>query len=427
MWWMSVLLAGCFLVIVSPFSYAAQAVMAHGWSYEEEDSLKAIQEAIEGLKNELGSQQPSVIFFSSTSIQLDVPTMVAEVQKAFPDTPVWGATSALGLFMNNDAGYMRGSVVGLLALCSEEYQIFVEGASIRNYEQSYTKAAEQIINHAREFSRDAMPSMVLFTSNPGPHEEAVIELLKTAFNRSLPIFGGSCGTEAPNPRFSVANGEAHEEGLALCFLYTSTKKIGYHYQMGYKREDVSGVATKVDGRLVNEIDGKPAIDVYNEWTGGFFTDIIREGKPIRGEGQMYHPLAMVKKTADGEELIISLSAKTYSKDTGGIEFFACVDEGDELTVLKGDTDSLVNRAYLGVMQATRMAKGKIAGGLVFYCSGARLLLEKQGRTAEMSPKLKQAFRDKPFILMFHNGEHGCIPGSESFHGNLMLDVVVFGE
>jgi hypothetical protein len=178
---------------------------------------------------------------------------------------------------------------------------------------------------------------------------------------------------------------------------------------------------------LNTIDEKPALEVYNQWADGFFTEIIQEGKPIRGEGQMYHPLAMVKKTADGKELLVSLSAKAYSKETGGIEFFACVDEGDELTILKGDTDSLVNRAYLGVAQAKRMVRSKIAGGLVFYCSGARLLLEKQGRTKEMAPKLKQAFGDKPFILMFHNGEHGSIPGSESFHGNLMLDVVVFGE
>jgi small ligand-binding sensory domain FIST len=134
-----------------------------------------------------------------------------------------------------------------------------------------------------------------------------------------------------------------------------------------------------------------------------------------------------KKVTHGEELVISLSAKQYSKETGGIEFFACVEKGDTVTVLKGDTDSLVNRAYLSVAKAKRMAKGKIAGGLVFHCSGARLLLEKQDRTREMAPKLKQAFRDRPFLLMFHNGEHGCIPGSESFHGNLMLDAIVFGE
>ena len=128
-----------------------------------------------------------------------------------------------------------------------------------------------------------------------------------------------------------------------------------------------------------------------------------------------------------EEFVVSLSAKGYSKDTGGIEFFASVDEGDVLTVLKGDTDSLVNRAYLAVTKAKKMSRGKIAGGLAFYCSGARLLLEKKGRTGELGPKLKRAFRDTPFILMFHNGEHGCILNSESFHGNLMLDVVVFEE
>lgn len=422
----------CMLVVilltgwVFSLSYAEQATMAQGWCYGEEDSLKAIHKAIEGLKADLGDKKPKVIFFSSTSIKLDVPTMVENLNQAFPDVSVWGATSALGIFMNNEYDYMQGSVVGLLALCSEDYTFFVGGASIASYDQSYVNAAKHIIKNAKASSKDEMPALVLFTSNPGPHEEEVIEELKSAFGRFVPIFGGSCGTEAPNPRYSIANGESFSEGLALCFIYTS-KKIGYSYQMGYKREDVSGIATEVDGRWVNKIDDKPALEVYNQWADGFFTEIIQEEKPIRGEGQMYHPLAMVKKTAEGDELVISLSAKTYSKETGGIEFFACVDEGDEVTILKGDTDSLVERAYLGVAKARRMARGKVAGGLVFYCSGARLLLEKQGRTKEMAPKLKQAFGDKPFILMFHNGEHGCIPGSESFHGNLMLDAVIFGE
>ena len=79
------------------------------------------------------------------------------------------------------------------------------------------------------------------------------------------------------------------------------------------------------------------------------------------------------------------------------------------------------------MKARKMVKGRVAGGLVFHCSGSRLLLEKQGDTEKISPKLKKAFGKSPFILMFLNGEHGCIKDSESFHGNLMLGAVVFGK
>jgi hypothetical protein len=417
----NILLISLFLCTLS---YAESATMVHGWSYNEQDTTKAINKAIIELKQNLDEKKARIIFFSSTSIELDVPAMAKEVAKEFPNVPIWGATSALGIFMNNECDYMRGSAVGLLALCSKDYDFFVRGASAGDDPNSYQNSAIQIINEAKEHY-NAVPSMVLFTANPGSHEEVVIEELKKGFGRYIPIFGGSCGTEAPNPRYAIANGQSYEKGLSLCFIYTS-KKIGYCYQMGYKRESVTGIATDVNGRWVNKIDNRPALEVYNEWTDGFFASVINDGKSIRGEGQMYHPLAMVKKS-DNTELTISLSAKQHSPETGAIEFFACVDKGDVLTVLKGDTDSLIRRAYLGVAKAKRMARGKIAGGLVFYCSGARLLLEKKNLTAKMSPQLKQAFRDKPFILMFHNGEHGCIPGTESFHGNLMLDAVVFGE
>ena len=422
----TIAIASLMILVLCVCSHSRAATMAHGWCYQEEDSALAAGVAIARLKENLNGKKPSVIFLSSTSIKLDVPAIVAKIAEEFGDTPVWGATSALGLFMNNDLGYMRGSVVGLVALCSDEHEFFVRGAAVDDSAGGYVDAAARICREARRVHGEEPPSLILFTSDPGSHEELVIKELKRAFGRKIPIFGGSCGTEAPNPRYAVANGGAYSKGLSLCLVY-ATKRIGYCYQMGYRREKVSGTATDVDGRWVKTIDGRPALDVYNEWTDGFFSDVLKNNKPIRGEGQMYHPLAVVKQAGKGRELVISLSAKGHDPETGAIEFFACVDKGDTLTVLKGDTESLIARNYLGVAKAKRMAGGRIAGGLVFYCSGARMLLERQARTGEMAAPLKRAFGEKPFILMFHNGEHGQVAGSESFHGNLMLGAVVFPD
>lgn len=409
----------------APLYSADNAIMAHGWSYEQDDSQTAIEEAIIKLKESLKGVNPAVIFVSSTTYNLDMSEMITKINDEFPDVPIWGASSALGIMMNNEYDYMKGDAVGLVALCSDDYYILVEGASIDNFERSYVHAGKSIIKRVVQAKKET-PQLILFTSNPGPHEEAIIEEIKKNFGKNVPIYGGSAGTETPSPRYSLANSEAYLEGVSLAFIYTS-KRIGYQYQMGYKPENKRGVATRAEGRWLYEIDGKSALEVYNQWADGFFTKNIEEGKNIRGEGQMYHPLAMVKKDSSGNELIIALSAKDYSRETGAIEFFASVEEGDTLTILKGDTNSLINRGYLAVTKAKKMIKGKMAGGLAFNCSGARLLLEKKGRTSELGSKLKRAFKDKPFLLMFHNGEHGNIYRSESFHGNLMLDVVVFGE
>ncbi|MBN2211824.1 MAG: FIST C-terminal domain-containing protein [Sedimentisphaerales bacterium] len=399
--------------------------MHQGWAYGQNDSLTAINQAINRLKIELNGRTPTVIFMSATTKNLNMPLMAAEVKKAFNHAPLWGASSALGVIMNNEHDYMKGDVVGLLALCSKDYNIFVKGAAVANHTDDYVRAAESIILAAKA-NREEIPSLILFTSNPGPHEELILELLKQHFGRNIPIYGGSCGTEASCQRYSIAEGQAYSEGLALLMIYTH-KRIGACYQMGFKPEDHRGVATRAEGRRLYEIDGRPALQVYNEWADGFFTNAIREGKSIRSEGQMYHPLAIVKKNALNEELYISLSANNQDFDTGALELFASVAPGDELTILKGDIDSLQNRCFLAVTKAKKDARGLIAGGLVFYCSGARLLLENKNCTAQLGPKLKQAFRDKPFLLMFHNGEHGNVPLGESFHGNLMLDVVVFEE
>ena len=377
------------------------------------------------MKQNLDGRKPAVIFISATTGNLKVPLIVEQVSQAYPETPIWGASSALGIMMNNEHDYMKGDALGLIALCSSDYQFIVEGASAQTAE-AYLQAVEGIIGKVKKQKPDATPNLILLTSNPGPHEEFMLEALKKAFGRDVRIYGGSAGTEAPSPRYSIANEKTYDEGLSIALVYT-TKKIGCCYQMGFKARNHHGTATRTEGRWLYEIDGRPALEVYNEWADGYFSKSIEAGESIRGTGQMLHPLAMVKKNEQGHEYHISLSAKTYSKETGAIEFFACIEEGDTLTILEGDTDSLVARGYLAVMKAKTEVWGKAAGGLVFHCSGARLLLEEENRTKELGPKLKAAFGDKPFILMFHNGEHGSIPGSESFHGNLMLDVVVFGE
>lgn len=421
-----VLITFTLLIVFQPTLSRALDKMAHGWSYQKENTSEAIQEAVQMLKKDIGKEKPAFIYMAATSIKYDIPAMAKELSTAFPDVPIWGSTSALGIIMNNEHDYMKGNVVGLLALCSSNFKCIVEGASIEKYNNSYTETARALIEKIKKEQGEKSPRMVLFSSSPGPHEEEVMNELKKAFGKKLKIFGGSNGTEAPNPRFSIANTEAYEKGIALLLVY-STKKIGHCYQMGFKAKDIRGRATRVDGRWLHEIDGKPALEVYNDWTDGYFTEAIKEGKNIRGEGQMKNPLAIIKKNAKGEEFLISLSAKGYNKENGAIEFFANIELGDTLTLLKGDNDSLINRAFLAVTKAKKMVRGQMLGGMGFYCSGARLLLEKQNRTQELGPKLRQAFKNKPFILTFNNGEHGCIPDSESFHGNLMLDVIVFEE
>ncbi|MCP4351138.1 MAG: hypothetical protein GY795_37210 [Desulfobacterales bacterium] len=414
--WISII----FLLVFIFKDVAGAIEISQGWSEGIANPAQAVQKVTEMTKNE---KPPSMIFVASTPDN-DGNALVGAISAKFPTVPVWGATSAKGIFMNNTR-YLTKNAVGLLFFSDtkNEYDFFVGGRSVDG--GRWEIKATEIIKDAKKISADP-PSMILLTCNPGPHEEKILELLIKTYGKSdIPIYGGSSGTtdNKAMPRFVIANGDAYKKGLAIAFIYTR-EPIGHYYPMGYKPLiNERATITKSEGRTVQEINGKPAIDEYNRMAGGKFNNIIQLGKPLRGEGQMLAPLAKVVEEK-GKERYISLSAKQYDPKSGAIEFFASVHPGDKVTVLKGNKDNLSKRVYLGVVRAKTALKDRLNGGLVFFCSGARLLLEREGRIDEVSHAgAQKGFKSKPYLIWFMNGEHG----GPNIHGNLMSGIVTFQQ
>ena len=95
------------------------------------------------------------------------------------------------------------------------------------------------------------------------------------------------------------------------------------FHSGYSPSDKTGIVTKVDGRTLYEIDGKPAAEVYNKWTNGAVDEFMNGGNvlaatslyPIgRVAGKMgeidYHRLSHPETvTADGALTLFSVMEK----------------------------------------------------------------------------------------------------------------------
>ena len=56
---------------------------------------------------------------------------------------------------------------------------------------------------------------------------------------------------------------------------------------------MKGVVTKSDteNRIIYQIDGKPAAEVYNEWVGGSIATLMKKGGPIPFEIFSEYPFA----------------------------------------------------------------------------------------------------------------------------------------
>ncbi|MBF0256402.1 MAG: FIST C-terminal domain-containing protein, partial [Gammaproteobacteria bacterium] len=200
----------------------------------------------------------------------------------------------------------------------------------------------------------------------------------------------------------------------------------FAFHSGYSPTAVSGKATRAEGRVLHEIDGRAAADVYNEWTQGAVAGALAEGGNVLASTTL-HPLGRVVGSVGGVDYFRLSHPDSLTADHA-ITLFSDIEEGDELVLMEGSVDSLVSRAgrvAQSALDAGKMSAEDISGALVVYCAGCMLTVQSEmDRVVE---GLNQTLSGAPFLGNFTFGEQGCFVGGENRHGNLMISVVVFGK
>lgn len=357
----------------------------------------------------------------------DLAALSAAAARAFPGAALHGGTSCLGAMTG--AGFVAaGEGVAAGVGC------FV----LHDPDGDYATAAEPMGDDPRTAARRAAeralaeagragetPDLVWLSASPG-REEAVLEGIAEAVGRRTPVFGGSVADDAVAGGWRVLGAEGPmEEAVRVSVLFPS-RPLGLAFQSGYAPAGRAGQVTRAEGRRVLEIDGRPARDVYAEWTEG---EVDARGAaaptPILSASTL-HPLGREVGEVSGVPFHLLAHPATACPD-GAIELFADVAEGEELRLMTGSADSLVARAGRVARQACAVRGVDAAapvGALVVYCGGCMLAVRE--RMAEVVAGVDAALDGAPFLGVFTFGEQGEAADGRNRHGNLMISCVAFG-
>jgi hypothetical protein len=304
------------------------------------------------------------------------------------------------------------------------------------------KAAEHAIHCALEMADrpGEVPAMVWMMAAPGC-EEALISGIEAVLGDDVPISGGSSADNDLGGHWKqFANDEIYSNAVVVTVLFPSTE-VMFAFHSGYEPTDVTGIVTKVgefesrdkeggatkaEGRILLEINGQPAAEVYNDWGQGLISDALAGGGNIMARTTL-HPLGRVAGHI-GAVPYYQLSHPDAVTVNGGLSVFSNVAPGDELVLMHGSIDNLLTRAGRVASSALETYSANpqdIAGALVVYCAGCRLAV--QDRLDEVVDSLRVALPDVPFLGVHTYGEQGCFLGGENRHGNLMISVLLFGK
>ncbi len=399
-----------------------------GWGVNANETT-AVAEAVSSVRAQLGGKSPEVAILFST-VGYDSDTVLSEVRRLLPGVQVYGGTSCLAVQTREGFHVGEKGSLALLAVAAEDITFGVGGVSIDDFSSAREagKAAIQAaIDAAGEGGEAGTPKLVLMTGSVG-HEEELLAGIEEVIGKDVPVLGGSAGDNTITGEWKqFANEHVYSNGISLAVIYTDLK-VGWAYEAGYLRSEGRGTITRAEGRTIYEIDNRAAAEVYNEWTGGtVVAEELETGGSILSDAS-YYPLAKVIKK-EGKEYTLSIHPLSINATDHSLEVFVNVEEGDEVMLMHGDWELLLNRALTTptkALESERLSREDVTFGIYTYCAGSMLAIPEDERP-KMPSLVQTAIGDAPFIGTFTFGEQGHIRGVGNLHGNLVNSMIVFSE
>ena len=413
-----------------------------GWSANEtpdDAAAEAIGMALEGKAKK--NPEFAVIFASSAS---DLQKILSRARELLGNgTKIYGGTSDSrgvmtdkGFVKVSDQGYeyeMMGGKRGLavMTVSSDDITFGVGYANFSAYaspREGARQAVIQAISSAGK-SLDEKPDVVFITPTK-PYEDEAIEGIEEVVGKDTVILGGSAG----GPVFGViGDGKVYESGISLAVIYTDLP-VGWVFEGGFDvRGEHSGVVTGVDGRDIQEIDHRPALDVYNEWLDGEVDRLYAENKDPRVVKSLLtlHPLYRKYTTPEGQEYyLFSHPWPTDPEQVGkGVSTSTNIREGERVYLSHGTWEILMNRIG-NLPEKARIYAGigatdKVVFSAGYVCAGVLGTIPEEDRE-KMPILMNYKNGGSPFIATFTWGEQGQMPGIGNKHGNLLTSFLVIG-
>ncbi|HOF04257.1 MAG TPA: FIST N-terminal domain-containing protein [Syntrophales bacterium] len=394
--------------------------IAVSWSTNP-DSLQAVEEAYGSLMEKLAV--PPGIILAHGSCLYDSAAQIRRLAELAPDIPLQGGTSCLGVMTEQGFHTRDGYGLGLLGLVDPQGHYGAGLAAIGTDPAAAARAAlEAALSQAGRPGET--PAAILVGSAPG-HEEEIIRAIEGHVGADVPIIGGTTADNDMSGQWrQFANGRVTDAGVSVAALFPAGE-IGFSFHSGYEPTPHRGRATRTSGRILHEIDGRPAARVYNDWTDGLIAGVPATGGslvPTATFTPLGSPVGQVRGVP-----YYRLSYPVEVLPDGSLLLFTDVLPDSDIVLMRGTPESLVTRTGRAAAAALDMAPfgaEDVQGALVLFCTGCMLAIQDQMDIPRAS--LAVTLQGAPFLCAFTLGEQGCFLGGENRHGNLMVVVLVFG-
>jgi methyl-accepting chemotaxis protein len=321
---------------------------------------------VEQLKKGLDGQTPALVMaFASTEQPLG--QIASILDEAFAGTTVLGASTA-GEF--TERGDTKGAVCAIAV--SGELKVFGGiGTGVRVApERAVHQALEGLPRSVQGYPYRT--GVLLIDTMAGNCEEVTL-MTAAELGADLPFAGGAAGDDLKMQSTTVSCGPRAASDAVVIAQIFSKAPLGLGVCHGHRPLSTPLRVTKAHGNIVEEIEGRPAWDVWRERTrdAAMSHGIDVDNLAAADEGSFL--LRFEAGLAAGNEY--KIRAPLSRTADGAIQFACGVPEGAVIRITESAPKDQVESAREAARRArAKLGSGEAAGAVVFDCICRNLIL-----------------------------------------------------
>ncbi len=383
----------------------------------DKDPASAAREAVRLAAINLHSDKVDLaIVFSS--IDLACTTLLKTINLSLKGhAPIIGCTSAA--IISNQGVFKHGLVVMLLSLSAN---IYFNTACVKDVKEKTALNAgrelgEKLLQGFHNIPRDLS---MIFSDGLIDEGSNLIYGLQERLGKSFPLIGASASDNMRSFRTYIYYNTEVLTDSAVGILWGGKLNFGLGIKHGWKPLGKPRTITKSEGNIIYEIDGEPAVKLYEEYLARNVAQLQKEIKRI----SVLYPIGTY---LPGEQEYLLRNILSIGSN-GSLRLQGNAIQGSSVRLMIGTKESCLNATRQALNEAKKIlfatimgaSKEKIKSSVFIFDSVSRYLLLRRDASQELEI-IKEGFdRDTPIIGLYTYGEQAPLKavsyqGQAHFH------------
>jgi hypothetical protein len=217
----------------------------------------------------------------------------------------------------------------------------------------------------RSLAAEDLQAVLIFGPGVSLNGSALVKGVTAGLGRTVPITGGLAGDSGAFRKTWLLSREGVSDNTVVALgLYGARLRLGHGSFGGWVPFGPSRRVTRVEGNVLFELDGEPALTIYRRYLGEY-------AKELPGSGLLF-PFAIETGAAEDAGLIRTILG--IDEAQGSLTLAGEVAPGSLLKLMQASTDRLIEGAERAAELARAMHPDPAQLAILVSCVGRKLVM-----------------------------------------------------